>query len=148
MGMRESKSKRRAAVAINYCFLLVTLILGLVGYLHGWAAGVRVSFWLSVLIVLVTFFPVHVGTGLWRLAHTRVDRLDEREVQQTLEVLRYAYAVFTVVSLLVVLASVVFGGGNQILSLVVFWILLYLAHTLPSSVLAWRLTRVPAQRQD
>jgi hypothetical protein len=145
MGVSESQSKRRAGVILNYSLLFLTLLLSLGGQLFGWTIGVKIGFWLAVVLVLITFVSVHLRTGLWRLAHTKVRRLDERELHQTLESLRHAYVVFTIVSLLVVLGFVVTGLGDQTQQLVMFWILLYLAHTLPSSVLAWTMPRVPAQ---
>jgi hypothetical protein len=148
MGVFESMSQRRLVVAINYAFLLFSLLIGVAGYSSGWTAATRVCFWISVLIVLVTFYPLHIRTGLWQLVHTRVDRMDEREIQQTLESLRRAYVVFSIFTLLVILVSAIFSISGQTLQLVIFWVLLYLAHTLPSSILAWTLTRVPAQTEE
>jgi hypothetical protein len=148
MGISESTSKRRLGVIVNYGFLLLTLILSLAGRLFGWSVGTVVCFWLSVAMVIVTFYPVHVRTGLWRLAHAKADRLDEREIQQTLESLRYAYAGFSIATLLVILAVVILDLGDQTLQLAVFWVLLYLAHTLPSSVLAWTMRHTPSSVEE
>lgn len=134
-------SKRRWGVVVNYIFLLLILILSMEGYLFGWSIVTKIGFWLSIIIVIATFFPVHVQTGLWRLAHARADVLDEREIQQNLGSLRHAYVAFSIICLLIFLALVFFQPG-QIQSLVIFWVLLYLAHTLPSSILAWTATRV------
>jgi len=82
---------------------------------------------------------------LWRLAHAKLETLDEREIQQNLQSLRHAYAVFTIASLLIILILVVFGWGGQTRQLAVFWVLFYLAHTLPSSILAWTVNRVPTK---
>jgi len=148
MGVSKSLLKRRVGAVVNYGFLLITLLLGLAGHLFGWSVATKVGFWLSVVFVIVTFFPIHVRTGLWRLAHAKVDTLDEREIQLTLGSLRYAYSLFSIFALLVILVMAVFGFGSQALRLVVFWVLLYLAHTLPSSILAWTMTRVPAQTDE
>ncbi len=148
MGVSESLTKRRIGVAVNYGFLLLTLLFSMAGHLFGWSVEIKIVFWLSVIFVIVTFYPIHIQTGLWRLAHAKVGTLDEREIQQTLESLRRAYIVFSIVSLLIIITSVIFGLGSQTQQLTVFWVLIYLAHTLPSSILAWTVNRVPAQTEE
>jgi len=144
MSSKQSLSRRRLGVVANYLVLLLSLVLGIAGIDYGWTIALRVGFWLSILLAVVTFFPLHVRTGLWRLVHTKVEALDEREIQQTLESLRRAYVVFSISALIILLALVVLDIGNQILLLVVFWFLLYLAHTLPSAILAWTIPHLPA----
>lgn len=148
MGASKSLTKRRIGVAVNYGLLLLSLFFSIAGHSLGWTDAIKVAFWLSVTFVLVTFFPIHIKTGLWRLAHAKIGTLDEREIQQTLESLRQAYIVFTIISLLMIITSVVLGLGSQTQQLVVFWLLLYLAHTLPSSILAWTITHIPAQTEE
>ena len=148
MGLSESISKRRMVVVINYCFLLLTLLVSFWGYSLGWTSLTIACFWVSVVIVLVTFYPVHIRTGLWRLAHTKIEKLDEREIQQTLQSLRHAYVIFSIVTLAIILSVVILNQYDQTFQLVLFWVLLYLAHSLPSSVLAWTISYVPAYRED
>ena len=148
MGLIESAAKRRLAVITNYGFLLLTLAMGLAARSLGWTLSTIVCFWLSVVVVLVTFYPLHIRTGLWRLAHTRVDRMDEREIHQTLGALRHAYIVFSISALTVILIALILDLGGQSTQLVIFWVLLYLAHSLPSSILAWTATRVPTQIEE
>jgi hypothetical protein len=147
MSTSNSLTKRRMGVAVNYGLLLLSLFFSIAGNSLGWSVAIKVAFWLSAMFVLVTFFPIHIKTGLWRLAHAKIGTLDEREIQQTLESLRQAYIVFTIISLLIIITSVILGLGSQSQQLVVFWVLLYLAHTLPSSILAWNITYVPAQAE-
>ena len=141
MSMSTSLSKRRAVVVINYSLLLATLLLSQTGHWFEWSIVTKAGFIVLVISVIATFFPLHMRTGLYRLAHAKVETLDERELQKNLESVRYAYLAFTVISLLIILTIVVFGSGGQTQQLAVFWILLYLAHTLPSSFLAWTATR-------
>jgi hypothetical protein len=148
MSLFESKSKRRGAVVLNYGFLLLTLLLSLASIFFGWKTVITVCFSLSVIGVLSSFYPLHIQTGLWRLAHSKMERLDEREIRQTLESLRYAYIVFSITALVLLLALIIFELSSQVLKLVIFWILVYLAHTLPSSVLAWTVTLVPAHNHE
>ena len=148
MRISDSLSKRRAAVVLNHGLLVLTVLLSMTGQLFGWSVVTKVCFCLLAISVIATFFPLHIRTGLWRLAHAKADSLDERETQQVLESVRQAYVVFSIVSLLTILIWVVFGMGTQTQGLVVFWVLLYLAHTLPSSILAWTVNRVPAQGEE
>jgi hypothetical protein len=148
MGMSESMPRRRAGVAVNYALLLLALLLSFSGHWSGWSNMTRIGFWVAAALVVVTFFPVHVRAGWWRLVHADPAALDERELQQNLEAVRRAYVIFAIVSLLVILTLVIFGLGGQTQQLVVFWVLLYLAHTLPSSILAWKLSRTPLQTDD
>jgi hypothetical protein len=143
-----SRGFRRIGVLINYAALSFILLFGVFSGSSGWTDAFRLAFWVAVLAVLITFLPLHLRTGLWRLAHARADTLDERELQQNLNSLRYAYLGFSIASLLVLLTLILLEGAGQIQMLIVFWALLYLAHTLPSAVLAWRLTRVPAQAEE
>jgi len=142
MNIRESKLKRRAIVAINFISLIATIILAVLGELSGWNIPIIVGFWLSIAVTLSTFFMVHIGTGLWSLVHAKAERLDEREMQSALGSLRYAYGIFAIIALITLLSAVLFGLGSQALRLVIFWALLYLAHTLPSAVLAWKEHRI------
>jgi hypothetical protein len=147
MERNQSIQRRRSGVIVNYAFLSLVLILSFEGYWLGWSLATKIGFWLSVALVIVTFFPLHMRTGLWHLAHAKADELDEREIQQAHEAVRYSYAIFTVVSLSIILVLVIFGLGGQTERLTVFWVLLYLAHTLPSSILAWTSYRVPARAE-
>ena len=148
MSLSTSLSKRRIAVIINYGFLFMTLLLSQTGQLFEWSIWTKVCFCLLTISVIATYFPLHVRTGLWRLGHAKIDILDEREVQQNLKSLRHAYIIFTIASLLIILTLVVFGSGSQTQQLALFWVLFYLAHTLPSSILAWTMSHVPARNED
>jgi hypothetical protein len=148
MGLSESVSKRRSVAVINHGFLFLSLLLSMVGHYSGWTSATIVCFWMSVVVALGTFYPLHIRTGFWRLAHAKLNRMDEREIQQALEALRHAYVLFAISALLVILSSVVLGLSDNTHQLVVFWVLLYLAHTLPSSILAWTVTRVPTQTEE
>lgn len=101
----------------------------------------------SLLIVLATFFLLFVRTGLWRLTHTGTNSLDEREIEITHQALRYSYSWFSIVCLVIIFTHAV---AYRLLPNVDFAIsvplaasLLYLAHTLPGAVLAWREKEMP-----
>jgi hypothetical protein len=87
----------------------------------------------------VSFFLVHIKTRLWSLGHAGVERLDERQIQVTHEALRHSYAVFTVICLFIMLFNATTGyRGHYLFDAVLPVSLLYFAHTLPSSVIAWK----------
>jgi hypothetical protein len=148
MSISKSKSKRRMSIILNYGFLLTSLIFAFIGEYYEWSLYVLVCFWGSVAFCLLTFGSIHFKTGLWRLVHAKVETLDEREMQLTLGSLRYSYTIFTILALLVILCTVIFGVGSQTLRLIIFWVLLYLAHTLPSSIIGWTEYRMPIHKKE
>jgi len=133
-----SKTNRRLAVVVNYGAILLFLACFYLAGSIGWNVPVAASVVTAILVALITFFSLHVRTKLWKLVHTKVEQLDERELQVTHESLRYAYGIFTVVSLLVLLVIALSTPQWDSLLILIFASLLYLAHTLPSSVIAWR----------
>ncbi len=146
MSISESKSKRRMWIILNYGFLLTSVLFALTGENFGWSLIVKISFWVSVAICLLTLRSIHFKTGLWKLVHTKVDDLDEREIQLTHNSLRYAYGTFSIIVLTAILYMTVFEVGSQVLRFVIFWALLYLAHTLPSSIIGWTEYRMPVHK--
>jgi len=96
----------------------------------------------SALLLVISFVIVYARTRLWRFVHTSPAKLDEREITVTYESLRHSYAVFTVICLAIVLLAELFKddllGGYEIPLMPIFGALIYLAHILPASVIAWR----------
>jgi hypothetical protein len=137
VNISESRWGRRLGVIGNQGSLLLVILTALAAEFSGWTTLISVLFWLAVAVVLITFYPIYARTGLWRLTHSKVEKLDEREIHLTLGALRFAYTIFAITALASILLTVVFGYGSDTLHLIIFWVLLYLAHTLPSSVVAW-----------
>ena len=140
MNIAESKTKRRGHVALNLASLF---FLELIYY--GWVAGgvhnpVAVGLIVVCLIILVlSFLHVIWRTGLWRLTHTRVENLDERQVMVTREALLYSYGIFVPCSLLLMFAAAVAGNHEwYIFDAMLPAGLLYFSHILPAVILAWR----------
>ncbi len=145
MSKPATKSSRRLGVVINYAAIILFLLFFYLGKYHGWNVPVAAAAIAAVIVVLVTFIVMHVKTRLWMLVHTRVEKLDEREIQITLESLRRAYGIFAVTNLLVLLWIAVSAGRDDSMFILIFASLLYLAHTLPASILAWTQPRTPAE---
>jgi hypothetical protein len=137
MSVRSSKSKRRAGVLLNYGALLLLVGVFAIGQRSAWPGLVVAGLAATAVLLVASFVKIHLRTRLWRLVHARVEDLDERQYQITLRALRYAYAIFTVTSLSVVFCLALTAEWNSSLLMLVLASLLYLAHTLPSSVLAW-----------
>ena len=142
-----SRSRRRIGVALIYSLLVVMNVLF---YVAVGSDDHLVDFFGigSLLLVIAITLPLHGKTGFWRLTHARADALDERELQLTHTALSLSYGWFTVVCLLLVLAHAVmyrlFPGAGFFISVPLAGSLIYLAHTLPGAVLAWRERDVPA----
>jgi uncharacterized membrane protein len=93
---------------------------------------------IALAIAGVTFFYAHIKTRLWKLVHTKTDDLDEREISITRESLQYSYSWFTVISLVFIMYLVYFNQENYPALLLIFAGMIYFAHTLPSTILAWK----------
>ena len=138
MDKQISVTNRRLAVVVNYSAIVLFLACFCLADSIGWNVPLAALVFAAILVVLITFYGLHVRTRLWKLVHTKADKLDERELQVTREALRYAYSIFTILSLLVLLALALSAQQKDSLLILIFASLLYLAHTLPSSVIAWR----------
>jgi len=130
-----SKAKRRIGVIANYASLIILLILFYSAEYLGWNVIFTIGIIAMFTVFLITYIKVQVKTGLWRLVHTKIEKLDEREIQVTHESLRYSYAIFSVICLAIMLIYSVAESGS--ISVLIVAGLIYLAHTLPSSVIAW-----------
>ncbi|MCK9996439.1 MAG: hypothetical protein KAH56_09230 [Candidatus Krumholzibacteria bacterium] len=140
MAGSQSRTLRRGYVALNLGSLII-----LEGLYYGWVAGgvhnpVAVGLIVVCMITLVlSFLHVIWGTGLWRLTHTGVENLDERQVMVTREALRHSYGIFVPFTLLVIFAAAVASDFDfHIFDVVLPAGLLYLAHILPAIILAWK----------
>ena len=137
MAIATSKSTRRLLVALNYLCVVLFLVLYAIGKYNGWTPVVMVALSLVAAVLLVSFLLVHMRTHLWRMTHTKAENLDERQVQVTHDSLRRSYGIFTVLSLVILLIIAVISGGDDSMLILIFASLLYLAHTLPSSIIGW-----------
>ena len=89
---------------------------------------------IAFIIFLISFSLTYLKTGLWRFTHKPLKTLDERELALTSKSLRYAYVIFTVIVLVLLLSLAIFSAKIDIVLVVS---LILLAHLLPASVIAW-----------
>ena len=128
---------RRLGVMINYAALILSVFaFELIKYEKGLPNWLGFSLLgLFILIVAISFIYVYVFTGLWNLAHRRTKTLDEREIQVVTNSVRISYSIFTIAVIVIVYLFAIFGMGP--FDVVIAATLLYLAHILPTSILAW-----------
>ncbi|MFH1686611.1 MAG: hypothetical protein ABIE70_03715 [bacterium] len=138
MSIRASKSKRRALVVFNY--LAVVALMAVIYAGEVWGEGRYTAAAAIVLMVatVASFVFLHARTRLWWMTHTKTKNLDERQQGVTHESLRYSYAIYTVLSLALLLIIALVAQNYDPNLIVLFAALYYLAHTLPGSILAWR----------
>lgn len=129
------------SIAMTRLSIIFTL-LSLVGVMVAFELGINMG-WstilkficVSLLVMLFVTYPFgFIITGLWGFTHKSVGELDERELQITGKALRIAYAVFSVIILIVLY---LFAVLEIRLSVVLAAGLLLFAHLLPGTVIAF-----------
>ena len=96
----------------------------------------------SFLVVIVTFVPLHKKSGIWKLTHTKSEKLDERELALTHRALSESYGWFAIICLLILLALSLISRMNicpqYTISMPLVASMIYLAHTLPGTLIIWK----------
>ena len=132
-----SKKKRRIGVVLNIAALFLTVFLfELVRFDMGISkiAGI-VLMGLSLLTVILSFITVFGSSGIWKMSHKKMKTLDERQIQVILKATRISYSIFVIVVLILIYGFALIAKGS--IDVVIAAYLLYLAHLLPASILAW-----------
>ena len=140
--------KRKVLILINYFSLLIMNVSFYLIHnnreMSHLADVVGIS---ALLIVAVTFISGHLRSGLWRLTHSSSEVLDERQLQVTHSAIRLSYGIFAVVCLVIMLLHSVMDslvpGADFIITVPLAVSLIYMAHTLPASILTWSESDVP-----
>ncbi|UCD63857.1 MAG: hypothetical protein JSW34_00065 [Candidatus Zixiibacteriota bacterium] len=136
-----SQSKRKMWVIVNYVSLVLLVAMFYTADKTNLAALPAILGLVALVVFVISFITVYARTGLWKFVHTKAEKLDEREMLVTYESLRHSYAAFAIVCLLVFLISELivqeFSGGRKLALMPVIMALVYLAHVMPASVIAW-----------
>jgi hypothetical protein len=136
-----SLGSRRLWVIINYTAVLLLLAVFYAAERGGLSASFIIFGAITLIIVLISFIKLHLRTRLWKMVHSGTDVLDEREIQVTREALRLSYTLFSVITLIIILAYELIrqltATGLTVPLMPILAVLIYLAHTLPSSIIAW-----------
>ena len=134
--MKNKKTiiKRRIGVILTYLSLLIidlvfeyckiyqlTYVLGIIGII-------------AFVVFVTSFVTTYLKSGLWKFIHKPIKQLDEREIILTSNSLRYAYSIFTIFVLVLLL---VFAITEIYVDIVLVVSLILFAHILPASVIAW-----------
>jgi hypothetical protein len=137
MERKISRQNRRWGVMVNFTALILTVfVFELIKYGAGLSLWAGLSLIVLFLIMLVTSFAYTFGmTGLWSLTHKKTRSLDERENQVVTNSVKISYSIFTIFVILMIYIFAVLGMGP--FDVVIAATLLYLAHILPTSILAW-----------
>ena len=129
---------RRILVGVNYLCVILLLVLFHTGEAYGWNPVIASGAFCALILSLTTFVIAHLKTHLWKMSHAKIENLDEREYMVTHAALRKSYAIFVVISIVILYIltlSEIQGSGT--LGVLLPGSLLYIAHSLPSAILAW-----------
>ena len=139
MSQPLSIQNRKIFVLINYICLPLILALFYWGKYHGWHYLIIIGLAILLVVSATTFKALHLKTKLWHQFHSKhtLEQLDERQIRRRLESITMSYSVFAVTSLVVIFLIAWSAGQNESMLMLVYASLIYLAHTLPSSILAW-----------
>ena len=134
MKMRESVEKRRIGVIftlLSLCSML--LIFEYYKMEHGNNVILAIEI-IPIIIFIASFIITFIKTGLWVFIHKPLKKLDEREIALTSKSLRFAYSIFTVVVLAILLFLAITQTQIDVVLVVSF---ILFAHLLPASYIAW-----------
>ena len=142
--------RKRTLLSVNYAALLLMNIAFYLVSANKNASHLIDAVGIACLVVVAfTFRTVHWKTGIWKLTHSKSSALDERELSLTHRALSDSYGWFTVICLVIMLAQSVISRLNVCISFTItvplVVSLIYLAHTLPGSIISW--TEADAPRE-
>jgi hypothetical protein len=135
MEQRNFRKKNRYWIILNYLSLTAVLVFFYSGKLLQWPHLIIILEIGSLVIYIISFIRTFIRTKYWKMVHTSLKNLDEREIQVVLNGLKYSYSIFAIVCLIIIYIfafieyhpiDILFAGA-----------LLLLAHTLPAAVVGW-----------
>ncbi len=137
MNKNISISNRRIGVMINFIALfLLVFVFELINLDLGLG---RVAALILIVIFFITviasFVYIYGKTGLWKLSHQHIRLLDERQAQVLTNAIRISYSVFVILTLIIIYGYALIRKGP--IDVVIAAALIYMAHILPASILAW-----------
>ena len=134
MEMKESIKKRRIGVIFTLLSLCSMVLIFEYCKIEQRDSAIIAIEIIPIIIFIVSFILTFIKTGLWGFIHQPLKKLDEREIALTSKSLRYAYGIFTVVTLILLLSLAI--TYTQIDVVLVASLILF-AHILPASYIAW-----------
>ncbi|MCK4664452.1 MAG: hypothetical protein KAT68_16405 [Bacteroidales bacterium] len=134
MELRKSIKNRRVGVILTYVSLFSIVLIFEYCNVRQWTNILKMIEIISIVVLIVGFVFTYLKTGLWRFIHKPLKKLDEREIALTSKSLRYAYGIFTIIVLFLLLSFAIIGTA---LNVVLVVSLILFAHILPASIIAW-----------
>ena len=134
MEMRKSIKKRRVGVIFTLLSLCSALLIFEYCKIYQRDSIIIAIVIIPIIIFIVSFIATFIRTGLWVFVHKPLKKLDEREVILTSKSLRYAYGIFTVLTLILLLSLAI---THTPIDVVLVASLILIAHLLPASYIAW-----------
>ena len=134
MEIKKSIKKRRVGVILtllSLCSMVIIFEYCKIEQRNNTFIAIEI---IPLIIFLVSFIVTFIKTGLWGFIHKPLKKLDEREIALTSKSLRYAYSIFTVVTLFLLLS---FAITQTQIDVVLVASLILFAHILPASYIAW-----------
>jgi len=128
---------------INYSFLIIMNVMFYFVFRGRQASHIYDIIGItSFLVIIATFIPLHMKSDIWKLTHTKSDKLDERELALTHWALSESYGWFAIICLLILLALSLISRINicpqYTISMPLIASMIYLAHTLPGTLIIWK----------
>jgi len=141
LSAKSNRPLRRLGVVLNYGTLIIMLIAFVSLARQSINIPIVAIAIVAALFFMISFINLHVRTRLWKFVHTKIDNLDERQIQVVHHSLRHSYSIFSIVCLTLFFAfgllKELMPGEIDLPLMPIIAALIYLAHTLPSSIIAW-----------
>ena len=139
---KSTRLSRRLDVVLNYSTLIIMLTALFSLTRQSNIIPIIAVGAVAALFFVISFINLFVKTKLWKFVHTKIENLDERQIQVVYQSLRYAYTIFAIVCLsfflIYELQKELLPGGLDLPLMPIIAALIYLAHTLPASIIAWK----------
>ena len=133
--MNKTKHNRRLSLLINYVSMIIILVLFYIVRM-GILKTIFIAFEVIPLFaVILSFRHAFVKTRIWKMTHASFKKLDEREVQVVFKATSISYSLFAIAILVIIYIFILSGLGQ--IDAVLAVCLLYIAHILPASIIAW-----------
>ena len=129
----SQKIRRISVIFITICLINIVIIFEYATD-STWNLMLGISEIFNIVFFAILFYIFFVKTKIWKFAHTPLTDLDEREVLLSGSILRKAYAIFSVVVLIILLT---FSVMERPISIVLAVTLIILAHLMPVLIIAW-----------
>ena len=129
------RTQNRYWILLNYLCLIAVLVIYYTGKYFQWPVFAIILEIGSLAILIISFYRAFIRTKFWKMVHASYKILDEREMQAVLNGLKYAYSIFTIVSLIIIYTFAIIG--YQPIDVLIAGALLLLAHTLPAAIVGW-----------